>query len=115
MHGSASVVNFAVKFATMLSGGSLVSWSVTFVASMTSVHCSPYTKSVDGLSVKLVGPPLTAAAWAPLIPHIKENHGATALTGSLKFTVMFWLRSTLVALSAGTVLDTPGAASGPIV
>jgi hypothetical protein len=95
----------------MLSGGSSASWSVTALARTLTVHVSPPAKSAAGSSVNVVGPPLTAAAWAPLLPQVIVNQLPLTLTGSLKAIEMFSLAATPLALSAGTVLATAGADS----
>ena len=87
------------------------SWSETWVAIMLSVHVSPKAKSVEGSSVKLDGPPETAAVCTPLVEQLRLNQGSVTFTGSLKFTVTLLLRETSVASFAGTVLATLGASS----
>ena len=52
------VVNEKTWFAAMLSGGSLVSWSVTFAARTVTVHDSLAAKSVPGSIVNVTGPPV---------------------------------------------------------
>src|SRR5919204_1048758 len=95
----------------MLSGGSVASWSVTFAAKTVTVHVSEPAKSASGLSVKVVGPPLTAAVWPSLELHEIENQLPVTFTGSLKVIVMLLFSATLPAPSAGLVLETVGAAS----
>ena len=76
---------------------------------MLSVQVSPKAKSVEGFSVKLEGPPETAAACAPLVEQLRLNQGSVTFTGSLKFTVTLLLRETSVVPFAGAVLATLGA------
>src|SRR5919204_5033037 len=95
----------------MLSGGSFVSWSVTFAAKTVTVHVSPWTKSLVGSSVKVVGPPLTVALWPSLVPHEIEYQLPVTSTGSLNVIETFELTATPVAPFAGVVLATPGAVS----
>jgi hypothetical protein len=70
-----------------------------------------FTKSVVGSSVKEVGPPLTVAAWEPLVVPTMVNHVPLTDTGSLKFIVILEFRATPVAPLIGVVLDTLGATS----
>src|ERR687886_1525513 len=93
----------------MLSGGSVASWSVTLAAKTVTVHVSEPTKSDSGSSVKVVGPPLTAAVWAPLELHEIENQLPVTFTGSLNVIVTLLFSATLPAPSAGLVLVTAGA------
>src|SRR5919204_4288498 len=95
----------------MLSGGSFVSWSVTFAAKTVTVQVSPWTKSVPGWGVNVVGPPLTVALWPPLVPHEIEYQLPVTSTGSLNVIEMFALTATSVAPFAGVVLATDGAVS----
>src|SRR5262245_32722091 len=92
----------------MLSGGSSVSWSVTWVATTVTVHNSLDAKSASGSRVNVVGPPLTAALWVPLAHEI-VNQLPVAFTGSLKLSVMLALRAIPTAPFAGVVLETVGA------
>ena len=48
---------------TIVSGGSLVSWSVTLAAITVSVQDSPSAKSAVGSSVNVVPSPVTVAVW----------------------------------------------------
>src|SRR5688500_1424702 len=95
----------------MVSGGSSLSWSATWLATTVTVHSSPSTKSLSGLSVKLVGPPLTVAVCAPLVAQAIVNQLPVAFTGSLKVMSIFASSATPVALLAGVVLATVGALS----
>ena len=61
---------------------------------------SPAAKSASGFNVKVVGPPVTAAVWAPLVPHAIVNQLPATLTGSVKATDTLASRATPVALSA---------------
>src|ERR671935_1680771 len=93
----------------MLSGGSTASWSVTFAAKTVTVHVSEPTKSASGSSVKVVGPPLTAAVWPSLELQEMENQLPVTFTGSLNVIVMLLDSATSPAPFAGLVLDTVGA------
>src|ERR671935_237550 len=93
----------------MLSGGSIVSWSATFAAKTVTVHVSEPAKSASGLSVKVVGPPLTAAVWPSLEEQEIENQLPVTFTGSLKVIVMLLFSATSPAPFAGFVLETVGA------
>src|SRR5438093_12227623 len=95
----------------MLSGGSVASWSVTFAAKIVTVHVSEPAKSASGLSVKVVGPPLTVAVWPSLEPQEIENQLPVTFTGSLNVIVMLLVKDTSPAPLAGFVLETVGAAS----
>ncbi len=109
---ASTVENPTVKFATMLSGGSLASWSVTWSARTTNVQLSPQTKSASGSIVNVVGPPLTAAVCVPLSEQESVYQAPVTFTASVNVTVTFVSTGTLEAPSAGTVLATAGAASG---
>src|SRR6266498_6008733 len=95
----------------MLSGGSSVSWSVTWLAITVTVHNSLYAKSVSGSNVKLVGPPLTAAGWLPLVAHKNVNQLPVTSTVSLKLIVILAAMATPIAPFDGVVLATAGAMS----
>src|ERR1044071_7195691 len=71
----------------MLSGGSPASVSVTCAATTVTVHVSPPVKSVVGLSVKVVGPPLSANVCAPEVVHEIVNDDVVAFTASSNVTV----------------------------
>ena len=101
--GGATVVNETITSFAMASGGSFVSWSVTCEWRMARLHPSPVAKSVVGLIVKVVGPPVTAAGCAPLVSHASSNHASARSTGSLKVTSRFESTATSAALSAGVV------------
>src|SRR5205085_1332359 len=107
----ASVVKLKSKSAPMLSGGSSVSWSVTEAAITVSVQDSEFAKSTSGSSVKLVGPPLTAAACVPLVAHESVYHEPVTFTGSLKVTATFAFVATPSAPPTGDVVVTDGALS----
>src|SRR6266508_6823281 len=96
----------------MLSGGSSVSWSVTWLAMTVTVHDSLAPKLVAGSRVKVVGPPLTVAVWAPVFTHEIVNQVPVTLTGSLKLMVMLVSRAIFTAPGAGVVLETRGASHG---
>ena len=78
-----------VKLATMLSGGSLESTSLTWFARTTNVQISPWIKSLSGLTVKVVGPPVNTAVWLPLNLQESVYHALVTLTGSVKVTLTF--------------------------
>ena len=107
-----AVANDHVKFAAIASGGSCVSWSVTFAATMVTLQLSPEAKSAEGSSVNVLGPPLTVAVRGPLAHAMPYQLGDT-FTGSEKVTVMFEPTPTPVAPAAGTVVVTDGAISPP--
>ena len=71
-------------FAAIWSGGSSVSWSVTFAARIVTVHSSFGAKLVAGSSVNVTGPPLAVAVCAPLEAQLIANQLPVTLTGSLK-------------------------------
>src|SRR5438876_11432629 len=97
----------------MVSGGSLVSWSDTFAAKTVTVQVSPWTKSVSGSRVKVVGPPLTAAVCPSLVPHEIEYQLPVTSTGSVNVMETFAFTATSVAPFAGLVLAIAGAVSPP--
>ncbi len=109
--GGEGVLKLKTWFAAIASGGSLVSWSVTFAATTVTVQVSFATKSVSGSSVNVCGPPVTAALCEPLVPHESVNHEPVTSTFSLKVTDTFAVTETSVAPAAGVVLVTVGAAS----
>src|SRR5262249_44824423 len=95
----------------MLSGGSFVSWSVTWEAKIVSVHCSSATKWVSGVSVNTVGPPLTLAVWIPLTLPTMVNQAPLTFTRSSNVTGIVVSIGTLVAFRPGTVENTSGSRS----
>src|SRR5437870_3673878 len=94
----------------MLSGGSFVSWSVTFAAKTVTVQFSSVAKSVAGSSVNVVGPPVTVAGRTPLA-QVMSYHPTTASTGSVNVIATFAETATPVAPFAGAVDATAGATS----
>ena len=78
------------------------------------VQLSPGEKSVVGLSVNVVGPPVTTALCRPEAVQLIVNQGSATVTGSLNVTVRFVAASTFVASAAGVVLTTDGAASAGV-
>ena len=76
-----AVVNRTTPSAAISFGGSMVSRSVTLAPTIVQVHDSFDENSVVGSSVKLVGPPVTVAAWAPLDAHEIENQSSATSTG----------------------------------
>ena len=114
--GAASVVKPKVKSAAMLLGGSLESRSVTCVATTVVVQASPGAKSVLGLMVKVVGPPVTTVLAkvtfrGPLVGQLTWNQSPATATGSLKVMVRLLFVVTPVTPSVGMVLVTVGAVS----
>src|SRR5262245_6912424 len=84
-------------------------------ATMVTVQCSPGVKATAGWSVKVMGPPITVATCVPLSTQSSVNQAPLTVTASLNVTVTSVLAGTFVAPSAGMVLETNGAASGPSV
>ena len=78
------------------------------------MQLSPGEKSVVGLSVNVVGPPVTAALCRPDAVQLIVNQGSATMTGSLNVTVRLVLGSTFLASAAGVVLTTDGAASAGV-
>src|SRR4051794_28541859 len=96
----------------MLSGGSNASWSVTSDASTVTVTFSAPLKSLSGLIVKVVGPPVTAYVCEPLEEPTTVNGVVVRLTGSENVTSMFVFVGTCPVPLVGFVLETLGATSG---
>src|SRR5919109_783067 len=107
----ATVVKLHESSLAMLSGGSLVSWSVTFPANMVAVPVSLGAKSLSGSGVKVLGPPLVVAVCEPLTKQEIENQLPVTLTGSLNVTLTFASSATSLAPLAGERLATEGAVS----
>src|SRR5919199_619439 len=96
----------------MLSGGSTVSTSLIWLAITVTVQTVPAGRSEFGSSVIAEpGEPLTLNAFDVPVGHSIVNELPVAVTASLKLTTMLLFRSTSVALSAGEVVVTDGAAS----
>src|SRR5262249_42441951 len=95
--------------AAIVSGGSSVSWSVTFAATMVTVQSSFGVKFVPGSSVKLTGPPVAVAVWAPLLAQLIVNQLPVTFTGSLKLTTTLASSATPGARCAGLLGATAGA------
>jgi hypothetical protein len=92
--GGVSIVKLKTKLAAMLSGGSFVSWSVTCAAKTVTVQVSPFVKSVLGLIVKMLGPPVTTVSTTLRVPLVVQtiwNQLPVTLTGSLKVTQSYLL------------------------
>src|SRR5688572_5216168 len=109
--GSA-VLKLELKFAAMLSGGSLVSSSVTPLAVTLITHVVLNGRSLAGSMTTLE----TLSATALLATTVLAGHStviapATTSTASLKLTVILVLTATFVAPFVGEVLDTLGAIS----
>src|SRR3954453_16338250 len=95
----------------MLSGGSVVSWSVTFAAKTVTEQVSFGAKFVSGSSVNVVGPPPTVAVCPSLVLQAIEYQPSAADTGSENVTEMFESTATLLEPLAGDVEVTDGAVS----
>src|SRR5688572_28551776 len=95
----------------MLSGGSLPSLSLTPAARTVTVHVSLLRKSTSGLTVQLVGPPLTATVCAPEVAQEIVTDALVMVTGSLKVRLMSVFVATCVAPFVGVFAMTLGAAS----
>src|SRR5690348_7400401 len=108
-----AVVKLQESSAAMASGGSSVSWSVTWAASTVTVQGSPGANSAAGSSVNVVGPPLEVAGWAPLVAHEIENQDPDTSTGSLNAIVTDASTGTSAAPAAGVREAIAGAASPP--
>src|SRR6185369_11680620 len=96
----------------MLSGGSALSWSETWAAKTVTVHVSLNAKSTFGLTVKVVGPPVTTVSATLRVPEVGQtiwNQLPVTLTGSLNVMLRFELSATFVAPFAGVVAETDGA------
>ena len=104
-------MNEKMRSTAIVSGGSFVSTSFTPWSSTVTVHVSPTTKSVSGSSVYDAGAPESVNVWAPLVAHEIVNVAVDTLTGSLKVMETLESTGTSVALLAGAVLSTDGAAS----
>ena len=112
------VVKLKTKFAAMLSGGSIISWSLTCAAKTVTVQVSVAVKSLFGLIVKVVGPPVTtvsATLRVPLVAQTIWNQLPVTLTASLKVMVMSVFCADFVAPFVGVVAVTLGGASTLIV
>src|ERR1044071_9926584 len=98
----------------MLSGGSNASASVMPAANAVTVQVSPAVKSAVGLSVNVaLGLELVENVCAPELAQVMSKLAPLALTDSLKLTTTFAFAATCVALLAGVVEVTDGAASTP--
>src|ERR687886_2566402 len=96
----------------MLSGGSTASTSLIWFAITVTLQTVPAGRSEFGSSVIAEpGEPLTLNAFDVPVGHSIVNELPVAVTASLKLTTMLLFRSTSVALSAGEVVVTDGAAS----
>ena len=72
-----------------MSGGSLASWSATSAADTVTVQTSAGAKSVFGLIVNVVGPPVTAVSLTLRVPLAEQtiwNQLPVTFTGSVKVT-----------------------------
>src|SRR2546423_15436771 len=96
----------------MLSGGSIASTSLIWVAIRVTVQTVRLGSLLVGSSVIVEpGEPVTVKACAEAVGHSSVNELPVAVTDSLKVTSMFAVFDTSVAPSAGLVLVTLGAAS----
>src|ERR1041384_1366594 len=98
----------------MLSGGSLPCGSETCAAKTVTVTNSPGAKSVFGLIVNVVGPPVTtvsATFFVPLVAPTSWNQLPVTLTGSLNVMLTLVLLACWVAPLVGVVEVTLGGAS----
>ncbi len=112
--GGLSIVKLKTKFAAMFCGGSFASWSSTWAAKTVTVTNSPFVKSVFGLIVNVVGPPVTtvsATFRVPLVAPTIWNQLPVTLTGSLNVMLTFVLFACWVAPFVGVVAVTVGATS----
>src|SRR5436190_21711911 len=109
--GGLSVVNDQTKFASMLSGGSLLSLSLTCAASTVAVHSSPLPKSVFGSRVNVVGRPLTVTVCAPGLAQLTVTELLVVVSGSLSVTRGFVFVATVTEPLVGVTAVTDGAAS----
>src|SRR5688500_2976866 len=100
----------------MVSGGSLVSASVTCAATTVTVQVTPLGRLALGLSTKLLAGPVPVMLLKPIgVPtgHSSVKALPVTFTGSLKVIVMLVSDAWFVAPLAGTVVVTVGAASVP--
>src|SRR4051794_34315892 len=97
----------------MLSGGSLASWSVTCAAKTVTVQASPNWKSLAGLTVKVVGPPVTTVSATFFVPEVQTiwNQLPATFTGSEKVIVRLVVLDCWMAVSVGVVAVTDGGES----
>src|SRR5262245_43256714 len=96
-HGCpAAVVKETGWSPAMVSGGSVMSRSVTWAATTVSVHDSPLAKSTSASTVNVVGPPLTETVCAADDEQVRVNDDVEACTGSLKMTDIGTSTATLV-------------------
>ncbi len=103
--GAASTPKVMTWSAVIRSGGSPASWSVTCVATTVRVQLSPAAKSALGLTLNVVGPPVTAVSTTfqvPLEVQTIVNQLPTTSTGSVKVSVRSAAAETAPA-SGGTV------------
>src|SRR5687767_10261578 len=102
----------------MLSGGSLVSVSVTWAANTVTTQFSLGVKSVLGLMVNVSGPPLTIVSATLRVPEVLQtiwNQLPVTLTFSEKVILMSVVLALSPVPSTGVVLATVGGASKPNV
>src|ERR1051326_3830067 len=75
---------------------------------------SASAKLIGGVSVNVVGPPVTVAATGPLIALLMENQEPEMLTGWLNVTVIGALPGTFTAPFVGVVETIAGAIGGAL-
>ena len=102
----------AVTLAAMVSGGSTVSTSWIWLPVIVRVQSVAAGRSPVGSRVQTAVPdPLSEKAVVVPVGHSRPKASASAVTGSLKVTVIVAPADTLVAPSAGDVETTVGAVS----
>ena len=97
----------------MLLGDSFQTSTTIWAAESVTVQLSPGVKSLSGLRVNVVGPPLSTAVCAPLVEQVMAYHELVTVTASLSVTPMSASTATPVAPFAGDVVETAGGASPP--
>ncbi len=85
-----------------------VAWSATCEAKIVTVTLSPSVNGTVGVRVKLVGPPVTLAARAPLDDPTKVNQLPVTSTGVLKMSETDALGATFTAPLIGVLVEIAG-------
>jgi hypothetical protein len=80
-------------------------------ATIVQVQLSFAANAVDGVSVNVLGPPLTVAMCEPEFEHWIAYHAPVVSTGSLKVIASIAASATLAAFDAGVVEATVGGTS----
>jgi hypothetical protein len=80
--GAVTVVNENEKSAAIVSGGSTLSTSCTFVAATFTLHVVPEGRLLFGVNVNVVGPPLWLNAFGVPLGHSSEIAPESSVTGS---------------------------------